>query len=83
MKSNIAIAQDAKKRPILEIADELGLPVESVEPYGRFKATDARVDLGGEIASSERGQLAPVADASVSCHSRFVKNGQRYGFRQE
>jgi len=38
MKSNIAIAQDAKKRPILEIADELGLPVESVEPYGRFKA---------------------------------------------
>jgi len=38
MKSNIAIAQDAKKRPILEIADELGLPREAVEPYGRFMA---------------------------------------------
>ncbi|MEK6568985.1 MAG: formate--tetrahydrofolate ligase, partial [candidate division NC10 bacterium] len=38
MKSNIAIAQDAKKRPILEIADELGLPGDAVEPYGRFKA---------------------------------------------
>ncbi len=38
MKSNIAIAQDAKKRPIQEIADELGLPEEAIEPYGRFKA---------------------------------------------
>ncbi|HLC03881.1 MAG TPA: formate--tetrahydrofolate ligase, partial [Anaerolineales bacterium] len=38
MKSNIAIAQDAKKRPILEIADELGLPGDAVEPHGRFKA---------------------------------------------
>ena len=55
MKSNIAIAQDAKKRPILEIAGEPCLPVEVVEPYGRFEATRARVDLGGEIASSEKG----------------------------
>ncbi|MGH7428171.1 MAG: formate--tetrahydrofolate ligase, partial [Candidatus Methylomirabilaceae bacterium] len=38
MKSNVAIAQDAKKRPIQEIADELGLPEEAIEPYGRFKA---------------------------------------------
>ncbi|MGH7411033.1 MAG: formate--tetrahydrofolate ligase, partial [Candidatus Methylomirabilis sp.] len=38
MKSNIAIAQDAKKRPILEIVDELGVPGDAVEPYGRFKA---------------------------------------------
>jgi formyltetrahydrofolate synthetase len=55
MGSNIAIAEDAKKRPILEIADELGLPVEVVEPNGRVEATSARVDLGGEIASFENG----------------------------
>ncbi len=38
MKSSIAIAQEAKKRPIMEIAAELGLPEGAVEPYGRFKA---------------------------------------------
>ncbi len=38
MKSSIAIAQEAKKRPIMEIAAELGLPEHAVEPYGRFKA---------------------------------------------
>jgi len=83
MGSNIAIAEDAKKRPILEIAGEPCLPVEVVEPYGRVEATSARVDLGGEIASSEKGQIAPMTDASVSCHGGFVKIGQRYGCREE
>src|SRR5205085_5008033 len=38
-KSDIEIADAAKKRPILEIAREkLGIPAESLEPYGHYKA---------------------------------------------
>src|ERR1700761_5984676 len=37
--SNIEIAQQAKMRPIVALAQErLGIPEESLEPYGRFKA---------------------------------------------
>jgi len=37
--SNIEIAQQAKMRPIIALAkDRLGIPEESLEPYGRFKA---------------------------------------------
>jgi formate--tetrahydrofolate ligase len=36
---NIDIAQQARMRPILEVArDRLGIPSDSLEPYGRFKA---------------------------------------------
>jgi formate--tetrahydrofolate ligase len=37
--SNIEIAQQAKMKPIIGLAKErLGIPEESLEPYGRFKA---------------------------------------------
>jgi formate--tetrahydrofolate ligase len=37
--SNIEIAQQAKMKPIIGLAkDRLGIPEESLEPYGRFKA---------------------------------------------
>ncbi len=36
--SNIEIAQQAKMKPILEIARGLGIPEEKLEPFGRFKA---------------------------------------------
>ncbi|MDL9978182.1 formate--tetrahydrofolate ligase [Microbacterium candidum] len=36
--SNIEIAQGAQMRPIGEIAGSLGIPADSLEPYGRFKA---------------------------------------------
>ncbi|HEY6454642.1 MAG TPA: formate--tetrahydrofolate ligase [Steroidobacteraceae bacterium] len=37
--SNIEIAQQAKMKPIVGLAkDRLGIPEESLEPYGRFKA---------------------------------------------
>ncbi len=36
--SNIAIAQQARMRPITEIATKLGIPEDKLEPYGRFKA---------------------------------------------
>ena len=36
--SNIEIAQQARMRPINEIAAKLGIPEDKLEPYGRFKA---------------------------------------------
>ncbi len=37
-KTDIEIAQEAKMRPINEIAASLGIPEEAVENYGRYKA---------------------------------------------
>ena len=42
MPSSLEIAQAATLRPILDVADELGLEHDEVEPYGRYKA---KVDL--------------------------------------
>jgi formate--tetrahydrofolate ligase len=42
MPSSLEIAQNATLRPILDLADELGLEAEEIEPYGRYKA---KVDL--------------------------------------
>jgi formate--tetrahydrofolate ligase len=42
MPSSLEIAQNATLRPVLDLADELGLHAEEVEPYGRYKA---KVDL--------------------------------------
>lgn len=38
LPSSLEIAQAAKLRPILQIAEYLGIPEEYVEPYGRYKA---------------------------------------------
>ena len=38
MKSDIEIAQEAKMKPIVDIAASLGLADEDVIPYGRYKA---------------------------------------------
>ena len=42
MPSSLEIAQAASLRPIGDVADELGLLHDEVEPYGRYKA---KVDL--------------------------------------
>ena len=42
MPSSLEIAQAATLRPILDVADDAGLLLEEVEPYGRYKA---KVDL--------------------------------------
>ena len=38
MPSDIDIAQQAKMKKISEIADNLDIPENELEPYGRFKA---------------------------------------------
>ncbi|MCB2121761.1 MAG: formate--tetrahydrofolate ligase, partial [Rhodobacteraceae bacterium] len=37
-KTDIEIAREAKKRPIQEIGDKLGIPTEHLLPYGHDKA---------------------------------------------
>jgi formate--tetrahydrofolate ligase len=38
MKTDIEIAREAKMRRITEVADELGIPSDSINPYGHYKA---------------------------------------------
>lgn len=63
VKSDIEIAQAASIRPISEIADKLGIPSESLIPYGNDKAKiDA--DFINSIASNEDGRLILVTAVS-------------------
>jgi formate--tetrahydrofolate ligase len=38
VKSDIEVAREAKKKPILEIGAKLGIPSEHLLPYGHDKA---------------------------------------------
>ncbi|GAA1467393.1 formate--tetrahydrofolate ligase [Microbacterium thalassium] len=61
--SNIEIAQAAHLHPITEIAEGLGIPDESIEPYGRHKAKVALDYLAG-ITDRPRGKLVLVTAVS-------------------
>jgi len=63
-KSDIAIAQAAKKQPIIEIAkDKLGIAAEHLEPYGHYKA---KVSMGyiKSVAKKPNGKLILVTAIS-------------------
>jgi formate--tetrahydrofolate ligase len=61
---NIDIAQQAKMRPILQIAAErLGIPQDSLEPYGRFKAK-VSLDYVRQLADRPDGKLILVTAIS-------------------
>jgi formate--tetrahydrofolate ligase len=45
MLSDIAISRAATLRPIQQIADKAGIPVDAVEPYGKYKAKLIREQL--------------------------------------
>ena len=50
-KTDIEIAREAKKKPIMEIGDKLGIPAEHLLPYGHDKAK-----VGQEFISSLQGK---------------------------
>jgi len=55
--SNIEIAQQARMRPVVELAHErLGIPAESLEPYGHYKAK-VSLDYVAEVAPRPDGKL--------------------------
>jgi formate--tetrahydrofolate ligase len=60
-KSDIEIAQSAKKRPIMEIAREkLGIAPENLEPYGHYKAK-VSMDYIKSLQSRPNGKLILVS----------------------
>ncbi len=62
--SNIEIAQQAKMRPIVGLAKErLGIPEESLEPYGRFKAKIS-LDYIASLKDRPQGKLILVTAIS-------------------
>src|SRR5467141_3987937 len=63
-KSDIEIAQAAKKRPILDIARErLGIAPENLEPYGHYKAK-VSMDYIKSLQSKPNGKLILVSAIS-------------------
>ncbi|MBX3580307.1 MAG: formate--tetrahydrofolate ligase [Rhizobiaceae bacterium] len=50
VKSDIAIARAAKKKPIMEIGEKLGIPAEHLLPYGHDKAK-----ISAEFIASKKG----------------------------
>jgi formate--tetrahydrofolate ligase len=60
-KSDIQIAQEAKKRPILELAREkLGIAPENLEPYGHYKAK-VSMDYIKSLQTRQNGKLILVS----------------------
>ena len=59
MLTDIEIAQAAKMKKILEIANELGISEEDVEPYGHYKAKLSE-ELFTKLADKEDGKLILV-----------------------
>jgi formate--tetrahydrofolate ligase len=64
LKSNIEIAQQAKMRPILQLAAErLGIAEEHLEPYGRYKAKIS-LDYLDSVRQRPDGKLVLVTAIS-------------------
>ena len=60
-KSDIEIAQSAKKRPILDIAREkLGITADHLEPYGHYKAKIGMDFVKDALANKPDGKLIIV-----------------------
>src|SRR3954470_4391870 len=63
-KSDIQIAQEAKKRPIMELAKEkLGIAAASLDPYGHYKAK-VSMDYVKSLQSKKNGKLILVTAIS-------------------
>ena len=58
-KSDIEIAREARKRPIQEIGDRLGIPVEHLLPYGHDKAKVSQ-DFINSVQGNPNGKLILV-----------------------
>ena len=57
MKTDIEISNSSNLRPILEIAEKLGINSENVEPYGRFKA---KLNIATPSKGARSGKLILV-----------------------
>ena len=59
MKSDIQIAQEAKMKPIKEIAEGLGLCEDDIEYYGKYKCKIS-LDVYNKVSDKKDGKLVLV-----------------------
>ncbi len=59
MKTDIEIAQEAKMKPIVEIADKLGIKADELEPYGKYKAKISQEAIN-KLQNNKDGKLVLV-----------------------
>jgi formate--tetrahydrofolate ligase len=59
MKSDLEIAQAAKMRPVLEVAEELGIAEEELDYYGRWKEK-VHLDVLGRLEGAANGKYIDV-----------------------
>ena len=59
VKSDIEIARAATMKPILEVGAGLGIPPESLDPYGHYKAK-VSMDYVDSLSAEEDGKLVLV-----------------------
>ncbi|MEO0894764.1 MAG: formate--tetrahydrofolate ligase, partial [Pseudomonadota bacterium] len=55
-KSDIEIAREAKKQPIQQVGDTLGIPTEHLLPYGHDKAKVSQNYINS-VQGNENGKL--------------------------
>ena len=59
-KTDWEVAQEATLKPIQQIADRLGIPADSVEPYGRYKAKIDMAYIEEQFQTKPDGKLILV-----------------------
>lgn len=59
MKTDIQIAQEAQMKPIVEVAEQIGIKEEDLELYGKYKAK-VSMDLLNSLEGKEDGKLVLV-----------------------
>ena len=64
MLSDLDIASAAKLRPIAEIAERAGIPVDALEPYGKYKAKISLDFIAVQLSRPALGKLVLVTGIS-------------------
>jgi len=59
MKSDLQIAQEAKLKPITQIAREAGINEEELEPFGKWKAK-VKLDILERLENRSNGKYIDV-----------------------
>ena len=70
--SDIEIAQEADLRPILEIAEKIGLEMDDLDLYGQFKAK-VHLDVIEKLADRPQGKYIDVTAITPTPLPRLPK----------
>ena len=83
MKSDIEIARSIRMRKISEIAEETGIPVEAIEPYGHYmaKVPESLIDLN-KAASSKLILVTAITATKAGIGKTTVSVGLALGLNK-